>query len=104
MPQAKAETVKRTTRRKVRQGVVVGDKAEKTIVVQVERRMTHRLYKKIIRRSKKYHVHDEDNTSKVGDVVRIMECRPLSRTKRWRLIEIVVSAQQELKPKPRAEA
>lgn len=94
MPQAKAEMEKRATRRKVRQGVVVSDKSEKTIVVRVERRMTHRLYKKVIRRSKKYQVHDEGNTSKVGDVVRIMECRPLSRTKRWRLLEIVVSAQQ----------
>ena len=94
MPQAKAETEKRTTRRKIRQGLVVSDKSEKTIVVLVERRMTHRLYKKVIRRSKKYHVHDEGNTSKVGDLVRIMECRPLSRTKRWRLLEIVVSAQQ----------
>ena len=94
MPQAKAETEKRTTRRKVRQGVVVSDKAEKTIVVKVERRVTHRLYKKIIRRSKNYHVHDEGNTSKVVDLVRIMECRPLSRTKHWRLLEIVVSAEQ----------
>lgn len=93
MPHSKAETENRITRRKVRQGVVVSDKSEKTVVVRVERKMTHPLYKKVIRRSKKYQVHDEENTGKVGDVVRIMECRPLSRTKRWRLLEILIAHQ-----------
>lgn len=94
MPQSKTENQTRPTRRKVRQGVVVSDKSEKTVVVRVDRKMTHRLYKKVIRRSKKYHVHDEENTGKIGDVVRIMECRPLSRTKRWRLMEVVQRAEE----------
>lgn len=93
MPNSKAETQARTTRRKVRQGVVVGDKSDKTLVVRVERKMTHPLYQKVIRRSKKYHVHDEENTGQVGDLVRIMECRPLSRTKRWRLVEVLQKGQ-----------
>ena len=89
MPQAKAEAPQRITRRKVRQGVVVSDKTDKTIVVSVERTVRHPLYGKVQRRSKRYHAHDEENSCKVGDVVRIMECRPLSRTKRWRLVEVV---------------
>jgi small subunit ribosomal protein S17 len=89
MPQAKAEAAPRITRRKVRQGVVVSDKNDKTLVVVVERTMRHPIYGKVVRRSKRYHAHDEKNAGKVGDVVRIMECRPLSRTKRWRLLEVV---------------
>lgn len=69
--------------KRVLQGVVVSDKAEKTVVVLVERRVMHPLYKKYIRRSKKYMAHDEDNRCKAGDIVRIRECRPLSRRKRW---------------------
>ncbi len=69
--------------RRVLQGVVVSDKAEKTIVVLVERRVMHPIYKKFIRRSKKYMAHDETNACKAGDVVRIRECRPLSRRKHW---------------------
>jgi small subunit ribosomal protein S17 len=69
--------------KRVLQGVVVSDKAEKTVVVLVERRIMHPLYKKYIRRSKKYMAHDEDNRCKTGDSVRIRECRPLSRRKRW---------------------
>jgi small subunit ribosomal protein S17 len=72
--------------RRVLQGVVVSDKAEKTVVVLVERRVIHPIYKKIIRRSKKYMAHDEGNTTKVGDVVRIQECRPLSRRKCWEVL------------------
>lgn len=79
----------RTTRRKVRMGTVVSDKMDKTIVVKVETRMPHPLYGKIVTRSKKYKAHDEENRCRVGDVVKIMETRPLSRTKRWRLLEIV---------------
>lgn len=93
MPQSKAEAGQRTTRRKARQGVVVSDKTDKTIVVKVERTVTHPLYKKVLRRSKKYHAHDEENACKVGDVVRIMECRPLSRLKRWRLVEVIRRAE-----------
>ncbi|MDI6831069.1 MAG: 30S ribosomal protein S17 [Actinomycetota bacterium] len=83
----------RTSRRKVRVGTVVSDKMDKTIVVKVETRMPHPLYGKIVRRSKKYVAHDEENQCRVGDLVRIMETRPLSRTKRWRLVEIVEKAE-----------
>jgi small subunit ribosomal protein S17 len=83
----------RTSRRKVRVGTVVSDRMDKTIVVKVETRMPHPLYGKIVRRSRKYHAHDEENQCRVGDVVRIMETRPLSRTKRWRLVEIVEKAE-----------
>ena len=93
MAQSKTQETERITRRKVRQGVVVSDKMDKTVVVKVERTLTHPLYKKVIKRTKKYHAHDEENSLKVGDVVRIMECRPLSRTKRWRLVEVVEKAQ-----------
>lgn len=72
--------------RRILQGVVVGDKADKTVVVQVDRRIQHPLYKKFIRRSKKYMAHDENNTSKVGDRVQIRECRPLSKSKHWEIV------------------
>ena len=65
------------------QGVVVSDKMDKTVVVKVERRVMHPIYKKFIRRSKKYAAHDELNQFKVGDIVRIRECRPLSKSKTW---------------------
>ncbi len=67
-------------------GVVVSDKANKTVTVLVERRVMHPVYKKIVRRSKKYHAHDETNTHKVGDKVKIVECRPISKTKSWRVV------------------
>ena len=73
--------------RKERTGVVVGDRADKTITVMVERRFSHPLYGKGVKRSKRYHVHDERNACRVGDIVRIVETRPLSKTKRWRLLE-----------------
>ena len=69
--------------RRVMQGTVVSDKMDKTVVVEVERRVTHPLYKKIVRRSKKYVAHDESNALKIGDLVRIRECRPLSKRKCW---------------------
>ncbi len=72
--------------RRVLQGTVVSDKSDKTIVVLVERRITHPIYKKIIKRSKKYMAHDENGTLKIGDVVRIQECRPLSKLKRWEVV------------------
>lgn len=75
--------------RKVRVGKVVSDKMDKTIVVAVERSTRHPLYGKIIRKTKKYKAHDEGNACRIGDKVRIMETRPLSRDKRWRLVEIV---------------
>ena len=76
-------------RRKVRQGVVVSDKQDKTVTVLVERRFPHPLYGKQQTRTKKYHAHDEANEYQVGDVVRIQETRPLSKTKRWRVIELL---------------
>ena len=72
--------------KRIMQGTVVSDKAEKTIVVRVDRRFMHRLYKKVIRRSKRYTAHDEASAHKVGDVVRIRECRPISKRKRWEVI------------------
>ena len=69
--------------RRILQGVVVSDKNTKTVVVEVERRLMHPIYKKFIRRSTRYHAHDEQDTHKVGDVVQIMECRPISKFKRW---------------------
>ncbi len=73
--------------RRVLQGVVVSDKADKTITVLVERRVMHPVYKKIIRRSKRYHAHDEANQYKIGDAVRIEECRPISKSKSWKVVE-----------------
>ena len=73
-------------------GRVVSNKMDKTIVVLVERRIQHPVYKKYIRRSKKLHAHDPENHCREGDTVRIEECRPLSRTKTWRLVEIVERA------------
>jgi small subunit ribosomal protein S17 len=75
--------------RKVRTGVVVSDKMDKTIVVAVENFMRHSVYGKTIKRTKKYKAHDEKNECKIGDVVKIMETRPLSREKRWVLMDIV---------------
>ncbi len=78
-----------TIKGKVRSGRVVSDKMDKTRVVAVERVTRHPLYGKIIRRTKKYKMHDETNESRVGDVVRMMETRPISKDKRWRLVEIM---------------
>lgn len=72
--------------RRVLQGLVVSDKMDKTVTVLVERRVRHPLYKKFIRRSKRYHAHDEANACKTGDTVQIEECRPLSKTKNWRVL------------------
>lgn len=76
-------------KRKTLLGEVVSDRMHKTITVRVERRVRHPIYERVIKRSKKYHAHDERNQGQIGDVVRIVETRPLSRTKRWRLQEIV---------------
>ena len=72
--------------KRILQGVVVSDKNEKTVVVRVERRFIDPLFKKTVRRSKKYHAHDEANAAKIGDIVRIQECAPISKNKRWTLI------------------
>ena len=79
--------------KRVLEGVVVSDKNDKTIVVKVERRLTHPVLRKTVRLSKKYHAHDEKNDAKVGDVVRIEETRPLSKQKRWMLLEKVAAGQ-----------
>lgn len=73
--------------KRILQGVVVSDKNDKTVVVRVERRFTHPLLKKTVRRSKKYHAHDEANSCKAGDTIRIEECPPISKNKRWKVIQ-----------------
>ncbi len=89
-----AEISEEATRglRKEREGMVVSDKMEKTVVVAVSRRIRHRLYGKTVMRSTKYKVHDEENSAHVGDRVRIMETRPISKEKRWRVVEILERA------------
>jgi len=77
------------SQRKVRQGTVVGDRTDKTVVVSVERRLAHPLYGKQISRRKKVHAHDENNEYRMGDIVRIEETRPLSKLKRWRVLELI---------------
>ena len=78
--------------RKTRVGLVVSDKMEKTVVVSIERRVQHPVYGKMIRRTRKLKAHDEQNDAKTGDTVRIMETRPMSKDKRWRVVEIVERA------------
>ena len=80
-------------RRKVRTGVVVSEKMDKTVLVKVERTVRHSVYHKTVRRSSKLAAHDESNEAHVGDTVRVVETRPLSKTKRWRVVEIVERAQ-----------
>ena len=78
--------------RKVRDGVVVSNKMEKTIVIRVDRKLKHPKYGKFLKKSTKYHAHDEKDECNIGDTVRIMETRPLSKTKCWRLVEILERA------------
>lgn len=89
---AAAEAAKPFGGRKVRVGVVVSDKMQKTVVVKIERRVPHPVYGKMVTRSKKFKAHDEENSAKTGDTVRIVETRPLSKDKRWRVAEIVERA------------
>jgi small subunit ribosomal protein S17 len=79
-------------RRKVRVGVVVSDARDKTVTVEVPNQMSHPRYDKVVRRSTKFHAHDEANDAKIGDTVRIMETRPMSKQKRWRVVEVVERA------------
>ena len=79
--------------RKVRRGKVVSKSGDKTIIVQTERRRRHAMYGKVVRHTKKFHAHDADNAAKVGDEVVIVECRPLSRLKHWRLMQVVAPGQ-----------
>jgi small subunit ribosomal protein S17 len=86
------EQPKRPNRRRVKQGRVVSDKMSKTIVVVSETRAAHPVYGKVVRKSSRFKAHDENGEAKIGDVVRIAECRPISKDKRWRLLEIVERA------------
>jgi len=85
----RAQEIRGQHRRKVRVGVVVSDRAQKTVTVKVERQFAHPLYGKQVGRSKKFHAHDPEDAFRVGDVVRIVETRPLSKTKRWRVAELI---------------
>lgn len=78
--------------RKTKTGVVRSDKMEKTITVAVERKVKHPIYGKFVKKTTKFHAHDENNEARPGDVVKIMETRPLSKTKRWRLVEVIEKA------------
>ncbi len=82
----------RTSKRKVRVGRVVSDKMDKTVVVSIETSHSHRLYKKMIKKTKKFFVHDEENIAGIGDLVEIMEVRPISKNKRWRLLGVIEKA------------
>ncbi len=90
--QTVTDTAAERGRRKVRTGVVVSDKMDKTVLVRVDRKVTHPLYRKTVRRSSKLAAHDEQNEAHVGDTVRLMETRPVSKSKRWRVVEIVERA------------
>lgn len=88
-----SETKDARPQRRQREGIVISDKMDKTVVVRVDRRIRHPLYHKELLRSKKLYVHDEERKARVGDVVRVMETRPFSKLKRWRLVEILRSAE-----------
>ena len=88
------ENTEKRAQRKVLRGVVVSDKNDKTIVVEVTRRVSHPLYRRVVTRRKKFYAHDEEGAARLGDVVRIIESRPLSRLKRWRLGEVIRRAAQ----------
>jgi small subunit ribosomal protein S17 len=91
-PAAGADTNEERGGRKVREGYVISNKMDKTVVVAVEARVKHRLYGKVLRQTSRLKAHDEENRAAVGDRVRVMETRPLSATKRWRLVEILEKA------------
>ncbi len=92
MTETQLETTQQRASRKVRLGRVVSDKMDKTVVVQVTDLKSHPLYKKVIQHRVRFKVHDEGNECKIGDLVRIMEIRPLSKDKRWRVVEVVEKA------------
>ncbi|MCL5292847.1 MAG: 30S ribosomal protein S17 [Actinobacteria bacterium] len=92
MSEGKNDATEERGSRKTRLGRVVSDKMDKTVVVAVESTVRHRLYKKTIKRTTKFKAHDEDNQVGVGDLVRIMETRPLSKTKRWRVVSVIEKA------------
>jgi small subunit ribosomal protein S17 len=92
MAEQQQPTTEKRNARKTRVGLVVSDKMDKTVVVAIERRMAHPVYGKMMTRTRKLKAHDEENSAKTGDTVRIMETRPLSKDKRWRVVEIVERA------------
>jgi small subunit ribosomal protein S17 len=92
MPESNMTESNTRGRRKVRVGVVISDARDKTVTVAVPKQMSHPRYDKVVRRSTKFHAHDEANDAKVGDTVRIMETRPMSKQKRWRVVEVVERA------------
>ena len=92
MSESKRAETTRLAARKVREGIVVSDKMDKTVVVAIEHRVKHPLYGKVMTKSERLKAHDEANSAGVGDRVRVMETRPLSATKRWRLVEILEKA------------
>lgn len=92
------ETTKKRGTRKTRIGIVVSDRMQKTIVVRVEQRVRHPIYLKEVTQTRKYHVHDERGEAKAGDVVEIAETRPLSRTKRWRLVRVMKAGRRVAVP------
>ena len=91
-PTTSAQARSARNARKVRTGTVVSDKMQKTVVVAIDRRVAHPVYGKMVTRTKRVKAHDEENSAKTGDTVRIMETRPLSKDKRWRVVEIVERA------------
>ncbi|MBT4902616.1 MAG: 30S ribosomal protein S17 [Verrucomicrobia bacterium] len=93
MTETETTSSARNSHRKVREGIVVSSNMDKTVVVKISRRIAHPLYKKIITKFSKFHTHDEKNEAQVGDLVEIMETRPVSKTKRWRLVRIVKSGE-----------
>lgn len=90
---SEAPVVERMVNRKARVGTVVSDKGDQTIIVAIARQAPHRIYHKVIRTTKRYAVHDPENVATIGDTVRIEECRPISKTKRWRLVEVMMERQ-----------
>ena len=92
LPQIVTKMIERKNNRKTRVGVVTSNKMDKTIAVSVERRLRHPIYGKFVKKTKKFIAHDESNQTNVGDLVRIMETRPMSKLKRWRLVEILERA------------
>lgn len=97
-----SDTLENASHRKERTGQVVSDKAAKTIIVRVERRIRHPRYKKVVRRFKRFHAHDEKGVARVGDWVKIQECRPISRLKCWRLVEVLGQNRETVTQTPTA--
>ena len=92
MTQQAAQTAKPAVRHPQKEGIVISNKMDKTIVVAAERKVKHPIYGKFVKKTTKFHAHDEKSECAIGDVVKIMETRPMSKTKRWRLVEVIEKA------------